>query len=156
MLRDSAFLSRRILLAGLGAGAVGAVAATAPVLSFGSGGAGPGAKASRWDRAFLSLQSAGLDEWSKAVGETFALRSVNGAHRVRLVAVTAFPRSGARPAKLARAQAFSVVFEAAGGPPLPAGDSLYQLVHASYPSLPIHMAAPVGLGRTTRLTAVFN
>ena len=156
MLRDSALLSRRILLAGLGAGAVGAVAATTPVLSFGSAAGGPDSKGSRLDRTFASLQAAGLDEWTKAVGETFGLRSLNGSHRLRVVAVTAFPRSGPRPARLARSQAFSVVFEAVAGPALPAGESVYQLVHASYPPLPIHMGAPVGLGRTTRLIAVFN
>jgi hypothetical protein len=153
---ESALLSRRVLLAGLGAGAVGAAGAltgTAPVLSLGSAGGTSSREASWWDRTFLSLQAAGLAEWSRVVGETFTL---NGSHRLRVVAATAFARSGARPAGLGRSQAFSVVFEPIAGPPLPATDKVYKLVHPSYPPLPIYMSAPVGLGRATRLIAVFN
>lgn len=156
MPQDSALLSRRLLLAGLGAGAFGAAAAAAPVLGLRAATATAGRPASWWDRTFLSLQTAGLTEWSGVVGETFALNSPNGSHVLRIVSVTAFPRSGPRPAELGRSQAFSVVFELTAGPPLPATDGLYQLVHRSYPPLPIHMGAPVGLGRETRLVAVFN
>lgn len=156
MQRDSAFLSRRMLLAGLGAGAVGAAAAAAPILSLRFTGNASGRPASWWDRTFLSLQAAGLAEWSGVVGETFTLETLNGSHRLRIVAVTAFPRSGSRPTALGRSQAFSVVFESIAGPPLPATDRLYQLVHRSYPTLPIYMGAPALLGRKSRLIAVFN
>lgn len=156
MPRDSAYLNRRMLLAGLGAGAVGAVAAATPVLGLRSAGKPPGGTASWWDRSFLSLQAAGLAEWSRAVGETFTLESPNGSHRLRIAAVTAFPRSGRRPAGLARGQAFSVHFEPVAGPLLPASDRLYRLVHPSFPPLPIYMSAPVRLGQKTRLSAVFN
>lgn len=157
MQRDSAFLSRRMLLAGLGVGAVGAAAAAAPVLSLRLAGApSTGRPASWWDRTFLSLHAAGLAEWNGLVGETFALAGPNGTHMLRIVAVSAFPRSGRRPVELARSQAFSVVFESIAGPPLPAGDRLCQLVHRSYPPLPIYMGAPFTLGQKTRLVAVFN
>jgi hypothetical protein len=159
MQRDSAFLSRRVLLAGLGAGAVGAVAAAGPVLSLRLAGPGAGAAgrpASWWDRTFVSLHAAGLAEWTGVVGETFSLDSLNGSHMLRIVAVTAFPRSGPRPLDLARSQAFSVVFELIAGPPLPARDRVCQLVHRSYPPLPIYMGAPSRVGQKSRLIAVFN
>lgn len=158
---DSGLLSRRVLLAGLGAGAVGAVGALtpgAPVLGLGSAANdAPGRQgASWWNRTSVSLQAAGLDEWSGAVGETFTLKTPNGSHGLRVAAVTAFPKSGARPATLGRSQAFSVVFEAIAGPALPATDSLYRLVHGSYPPLSIYMSAPTRLGQASRLIAVFN
>lgn len=157
MLRDSAFLSRRrLLLAGLGAGAVGAAAVAAPVLTLRLAGGSSGRPASWWDRTFQSLHSAGLSEWSGVVGETFTLNSANGSHILRIAAVTAFPRSGSRPQALGRSQAFSVVFESMAGPPLPATDRLYQLVHRSYPPLPIYMGAPSAIAKKTRLIAVFN
>jgi hypothetical protein len=145
-----------MLLAGLGAGAVGAAAAAAPVLSLRLAGNSPGRAASWWDRTFQSLQAAGLAEWSGVVGETFTLDSPNGSHRLRIVAVTAFAGSGRRPAALGRSQSFSVAFESIAGPALPATDRLYRLVHRSYPPLPIYMGAPVRVGQKSRLIAVFN
>ena len=156
MSRDSAYLSRRRLLAGLGAGAVGAAAAAAPMLSFRAVDSGAGRRDSWWNRTFLALHSAGFSEWSAVVGETFNLSTRNGAHLLRVAAVTAFPRSGRRPVELGRSQAFSVVFETVTGPALPARDSVYQLVHRSYPSMPIYMGAPFRVGQKTRLVAVFN
>ncbi|HLL29886.1 MAG TPA: hypothetical protein VK403_02710, partial [Allosphingosinicella sp.] len=156
MSRDSAFPSRRMLLAGLGAGAVGAAAAAAPILSLRLAGGTAGRRESWWDRTFLSLKAAGLSEWSAVVGETFSLDTQNGSHGLRVVAVNAFPSSGPRPATLGRSEAFSVVFESAAGPPLPAVDRLYQLAHRSYPSLPIHLGAPTTVGQKVRLIAVFN
>ncbi len=145
-----------MLLAGLGAGAVGAAAAAAPVLSLRFAGDSSGRRASWWDRTFQSLHSAGLSEWRGLVGEIFTLDSVNGRHMLRIAAVTAFPRSGSRPASLGRSQAFSVLFESIAGPPPPATDRLYQLVHRSYPPLPVYMGAPSAGGQTIRLLAVFN
>jgi hypothetical protein len=156
MNRDSVLMSRRLLLAGLGAGAVGAVAAVSPVLSLRPADGASAKPESWWDRTFLSLQAAGLAEWSMLVGEMFDLDGPNGPHRLRIAAVTAFPGSGPRPATLARSQAFSVVFESVEGAPLPPSDRLYQLVHSSYPPLPIYMGAPFALGRMSRLIAVFN
>ena len=156
MLRDSAFPSRRTLLAGLGAGAVGVAAAAAPILNLRLAPSASGRPQSWWDRTFLSLQAAGLAEWKSVVGETFNLLTPNGSHALKVVAVTAFPASGRRPATLGRSEAFSVVFESLGGSPLPATDSLYELVHRSHPSLPISMSAPTRLGRKIRLSAVFN
>jgi hypothetical protein len=156
MLRDSAYPSRRMLLAGLGAGAVGVAAAAAPVLSLRLAPARSGKPASWWDRTFLSLPSAGLAEWKGLVGETFSLATPNGAHLLRIVAVSAFPASGSRPATLGRSQAFSVVFESVAGPALPAGDRLYELAHLSYPALPLYMSAPTVTGLKTRVSAVFN
>lgn len=157
MQRDSAFLSRRMLLAGLGVGAAGAAAAAGPILSLRlSGGGSPVRAPSWWDRTFLSLHAAGLSEWSRLVGQNFALEVPSGSHLLRIAAVTAFPRSGPRPVTLARSQAFSVVFESLGGPPLPATDSVYQLVHRSFPPLPLYVSAPVAVGQKVRLSAVFN
>ncbi|MGA9583549.1 MAG: hypothetical protein WBR13_16435 [Allosphingosinicella sp.] len=145
-----------MLLAGLGVGAVGAAAAAAPVFSLRFAGNSSGRRASWWDRTFQSLHSAGLAEWRGVVGETFSLETANGSHLLRIAAVTAFPRSGSRPVGLGRSRAFSVVFESIAGPPMPASDRLYQLVHPSYPPLPIFMGAPSEVDRKTRLTAVFN
>lgn len=152
MPQDSAFLDRRTLLAGLGAGA--AVAAT-PAFARPLGAGAPAGRLSWLGGASSSLQSAGLDEWRAAIGETFAVKSPNGSHQLRVAAVAAFPKSGPRPASLARDHAFSVVFEAVAGPPLPAGDSLYRLIHRAYPSMPLYMGAPSGPGRG-KLVAVFN
>jgi hypothetical protein len=140
-----------MLLAGLGVGAVGAAVAATPALTLRLAG-DTGRPASWWDRAFVSLQAAGLAEWSGVIGETFTL----GTSLLRVVAVTAFPRSGSRPSTLGRSQAFSVAFESVAGPPLPATDRMYQLVHPSYPPLPIYMGAPVLVAKKTRLIAVFN
>lgn len=139
-----------MLLAGLGVGAVGAAAAAAPLLSLRL--VDSARPASWWDRTFVSLQAAGLAEWSGAIGETFTL----GTNTLRVVAVTAFPKSGSRPSTLGRSQAFSVAFESVAGPPLPATDRMYQLVHPSYPPLPIYMGAPAQVAQKSRLIAVFN
>lgn len=156
MLRDSAYPSRRMLLAGLGAGAVGVAAAAAPILSLRLAPSTSGQPASWWDRTFLSLTAAGLTEWKTVVGESFNLDTSNGSNVLKVVAVTAFPASGPRPSTLARSQAFSVVFELLSGPALTAGDRVYEMAHRSYPSLPIYMSAPVTVGQKTRLVAVFN
>ncbi|HEX8307574.1 MAG TPA: hypothetical protein VF645_04070 [Allosphingosinicella sp.] len=149
-------MSRRLLLAGLGAGAAGVAAAVTPVLGL-RPAAGPSSRPdSWWDRTFQSLQAAGLAEWSRLVGETFDLVGPAGPHRLRIAAVAAFPRSGRRPAELGRSQAFSVVFESVSAAPLPSTDRLYQLVHRSYPPLPIYMGAPFALARKSRMIAVFN
>ncbi len=145
-----------MLLAGLGAGAVGAAAAAAPVLSLRFAGGGLSQASSWWDRSFVSLQSAGLAEWTAAVGQTFALETPGGSHLLRIAAVTAFRASGRRPASLGRSQAFAVTFETMAGPPLPAVDSLYKLTHGAYPPLPIYLGKPVTQGRKSRVTAVFN
>lgn len=149
-------LSRRLLLVGLGAGAVGAAAAAAPVLGLRAARGASAPPASRWDLSFQSLQTAGLGEWTALVGETFSVETPNGSHWLRVAAVTAFPPTGSRPAGLGRSQAFSVAFEPVAGPPLPATDSLYRLVHRAFPPLSVHIGAPSGLGGKARLTAVFN
>ncbi|HYI41172.1 MAG TPA: hypothetical protein VE053_12730 [Allosphingosinicella sp.] len=155
MLRDSAFLSRRVLLAGLGAGAVGVAASAAPIGRAPAGGStGP---ASWWDRTFQSLHSGGLAEWTGLVGETFTVDTPNGSHLLRVAAVSAFPKSpGSRPAGLGRSQAFTVAFELVAGPPLPASDALYQLVHRTFPPLPLYLGAPVKFGQKTRVIALLN
>ncbi len=156
MSRDSALLSRRLLLAGLGAGAVGAAAAAAPGLGL-RGARGASARtASWWDRTFQSLEAAGLEEWTALVGETFSLETANGSHWLRIAAVTAFPAPGSRPAELGRSQAFSVAFEPVAGPPLPATDSLYRLVHRAFRPLPVYLGAPSSHASKMRLVAVFN
>jgi hypothetical protein len=156
MLRDSAYPSRRMLLAGLGVGAAGVAVAATPVPSLVLMGDESQDSGSWWNPTFHSLQAAGLTEWSAMVGETFSLARGRGSHLVRVAAVTAFPRSGRRPAALGRSQAFYVVFESVAGPALPAADGIYQVAHSSYPSLPIYMSAPWTVGRTTGLIAVFN
>ncbi|MET1110480.1 MAG: hypothetical protein ABWX67_03025 [Allosphingosinicella sp.] len=145
-----------MLLAGLGAGAVGVAASAAPVLSLRLAPSPSAQPASWWDRTFLSLQAAGLAEWKSVIGQTFSLSSANGFHMLKVVAVTAFPVSGSRPRTLGRSQAFSVVFEAQGGTRLPAGDRQYQLTHSTFPPMPIYMGAPAALGLKNRLIAVFN
>ncbi|HYJ84401.1 MAG TPA: hypothetical protein VEW26_16350 [Allosphingosinicella sp.] len=142
-----------MLLAGLGAGAFGVAASAAPVLRLAPSSGKP---ASWWDRTFLSLQAAGLAEWTSVVGQTFILETPAGRHGLKVAAVTAFAASGPRPRTLGRSQAFSVAFESLGGAPLPAGEGMYRLAHGTHPSLPIFMSAPTAFGRKTRLIAVFN
>ena len=155
MSRDSALLSRRMLLAGLGAGAVGVAASAAPIGRAPAGGSS--APASWWDRGFQSLQSGGLAEWTGLVGETFTVDTSNGSHLLRVAAVTALPKSpGTRPVGLGRSQAFTVAFELVAGPPLPASDNLYQLVHRTFPPLPLYMGAPVRFGQKSRVIALLN
>lgn len=157
--RDSALVSRRILLAGLGVGAIGAVGALsggAPALSVRSAAGGSGREDSWWNPTSVSLRAAGLDEWAGAVGETFTAASPNGSHNLRVAEVAPFAPSGRRPAALGRSRAFSVVFESVGGTPLPAADGLYELVHGAYSALPVYMGAPFRSGRAIRLIAVFN
>jgi len=149
MLRDSAYPSRRMLLAGLGAGVVGAIgagASAAPVLRL----AAP-------TKTVPSLQSAGLAEWTATVGDRFTLVTAYGSHTLKVVSVTAFAASGTRPPTLTRTQAFSVLFELVGGPQLPSGDSpLLELTHRTYAPLPIYLGAPIAVGLATRVAAVFN
>ncbi|MEA3065316.1 MAG: hypothetical protein QOJ27_1768 [Sphingomonadales bacterium] len=145
-----------MLLAGLGAGAVGVAAAAAPVLSLRLAGGPSASVGSWWDRTFLSLPTAGLGEWTALVGQTFTLETAKGTHLLRIAAVAAFPKSGTRPSSLGRSQAFSVTFETAAGPALPATDNLYQLGSSAYPPLPIYMGAPVTAGQKSRLIAIFN
>lgn len=144
-----------MLLAGLGAGAVGVAASAAPIGRAPAGGAN--APSSWWDRNFQSLQSGGLSEWTSLVGETFTIETANGSHMLRVAAVSAFPRPpGSRPAGLARSEAFTVAFELVAGPALPASDALYRLAHRTLPALPVYMDAPVRFGRAIRVIALFN
>jgi hypothetical protein len=149
MLRDSAYPSRRMLLAGLGAGVVGAIGAAAS--------AAPVLRLAAPTRTTPSLQAGGLAEWTATVGEKFTLTTANGSHTLKVVSATAFPASGTRPPTLTRTEAFSVLFELVGGPQLPSGDSpLYQLTHRTYAPLPIYLSAPIAFGLGTRVAAVFN
>jgi hypothetical protein len=145
-----------MLLAGLCAGAVGSAAAASPILGSARAGSGSEPPAAWWGQTALPLNEAGLAEWSAAVGETFSLKSGNGSHSIRLVAVTPFPVSGSRPRTLGRSRAFTAKFEPVAGPVLPAGDGLYQLGHSAHPPLPIYMGAPSVQGRKVRIAAVFN
>ena len=155
MSRAAAFLpTRRLLLAGLGLGAVGVAAAPFAGLSWMQ--AGSRRTATWWDKVFPTLKNAGVAEWTALVGEMFTMRTGSGDHYLRIVSVKAFPKSGARPASLGRTQAFAVVFEQMAGKPLAAADLTFQLTHRSYPPLPIYMSAPSMVARAARLVAVFN
>jgi hypothetical protein len=146
----SSLLSRRKLLAGLGFGvaAVGAIAAPALQLSWTRK---PGAKGSWWDRQFTSLTHAGAEEWSRQVGSEFALA---GGTVARLAEVTRLRSPGRRPSGL-RDGAFVAVFES-GGAPLPPGDRILDVSHASAGKMQVYFSACGSQCGGHRLQALFN
>ena len=143
-------LSRRKLLAGLGIGvaAVGALAAPALQLSWTRK---PGAKGSWWDRQFVSLSRAGVDEWSRQIGSEFTLA---GGVVAKLSEVSPMRSPGRRPEGL-RDTAFAVVLESTGAG-LPPGDRMLDVTHAVAGAMKIYFSACSDKCGGHRLQAIFN
>jgi uncharacterized protein DUF6916 len=143
--------SRRVIVATLAVGVAALGAVAAPALNrtwFRRDGRGSG---DWWSRQFVSLESAGLNEWSAQVGSEFRAASEAGTTAFKLVDVKALPSAGARPDAVSRDRAFVAVFDA-GAAALPPGDRIYAVDHRAGAMKIFFSAAGAG----TRIEAVFN
>jgi hypothetical protein len=95
-----------------------------------------------------------MDDWSRAVGESFKVAGENGSSTLKLVNVKPLLSKGKRPAEVSRQQAFAAVFEADGS--APAGDRMYELQHGAMSSVNLHVGQAVQAGSRSQLVAVFN
>ncbi|HEX6376501.1 MAG TPA: hypothetical protein VFZ91_12375 [Allosphingosinicella sp.] len=127
---------------------MGAIAAPALQLSWTRK---PGAKGSWWDRQFTSLPHAGMDEWSRQVGASFALA---GGVVAKLAEVRPLGKAERRPAGV-RNQAFAIVLESTGQT-LPAGDRIYDVSHADAGAMKVFFSACGDTCGGHRLQAIFN
>lgn len=129
-------ISRRHILVGLGAGAIGAAsgAASAAVTAL-----APSADTGRGDMA----------AWASRVGEHFA---VAGGGTLRLSAVEPLCSGGRMPGGR---RCFAAIFEAAGGR-IPDGDATYALASASVPATPLYLGARDEVRGRSRFVAAFN
>ena len=145
--------SRRKVIAGIAVGAAGLTAVAAPALNktwFAKDGRGKGS--SWWGRDSVSLETAGLDEWTRHVGSEFATRAEGGTATLRLVAVKPLKSLGERPDDVARDRAFVAVFDAGAAAP-PAGDRIYAVNHKESGDMSIYFGGATPAGN---LEAVFN
>ena len=147
----SPFSRRKVIAAiGVGVAALGAVAV--PALNrtwFRRDGRGEG---SWWDRQFVSLETAGLHEWSRHVGSEFLAETESGSARFKLVGVKPLLSGGARPEQVSRDRAFVAVFDI-GSASGPGGDRIYAVNHKVSGDMAIFFSPPGGKGN---IEAVFN
>lgn len=146
----SSRLSRRAMLAGLGFGVAAAGAFATPALQL-SWTRKPAAKGDWWDRRNVSLDRAGIDEWSRQIGSEFALA---GGIVAKLAEVKPLRSPGRRPHGL-RDGAFAIVLESAG-PALPAADRMLEVTHPQAGAMKIYFGACGGECGGRRLQAIFN
>ena len=147
--------SRRNLLLVLGLGAAGAAVAASPLTRLGWVPEGSGKTLGWWERTFASLRHGGVGEWSALTGQTFQVASEQGPSLVKVAEVRPLASEGSRPRDVSRAQAFAVVFEASPGR-MPAGERIYSFAHAAHDAVDIHVGAPVLVGQTAQVVAIFN
>lgn len=135
---SSAFmLTRRSLLAALGAGMIAdSAAGTAP---------GPRSGLSRPPR---QMSRAGLDDWTALIGERFG---AGPGTSLRLVAVEPAGERASAPHR----RPFTAVFEAAGAA-APEGDRTYRLSHPAIASLPLFIGPAASVESRTRFVAEFG
>jgi hypothetical protein len=153
-MEESLRYSRRKLLCNLGLGGLGVAAASwaGPAASF-TGTANP--LAGVLPGVLTSLHQGGLEDWSGAVGATFLVRDEAGAHMLKLVSVQASQPSGRRPAGL-RSAGFTLVFEAAAGDRVPAGNRTYVFEQSNGSQFQLFVGAKVAVGSVAQLVAVLN
>lgn len=132
-------MTRRHLLAGLGAGLIGTAAGAAPLKAAAAVGRSPA----------TDLERAGIAEWSAHVGARF---DVAGGGSLRLVAVEPLGSGGPMPS---RSQCFAAVFEGAAGP-VPEGNATLAVAAPGARPMPLYFGARFPAGRRSRLIAVFN
>ena len=137
-------LSRRNLLAGLGAsGVVAAYALTRP-----SAPAVAPAKAAAQGRA---LATGEIDRWRQLVGTEFRAAGL----RLNFAGVRPLTSIGERPANVTRSRAFLVVFDVLGGQQMP-GDLIYAMSAPGYGPLDIFLTSGATSEFPNRMHAVFN
>lgn len=145
-------LSRRRLLAGGGvAVAAGALAATAFKTQIVTEKRGVAESRAGAPRA-VSLATGSYDDWLAKVGTVFSL---GGGANLRLSGVRALTSTGARPAGVARSQAFLAVFDPLAGATL-AGDLIYTIANPQLGPLGIFLSASPDPATPARMLAVFN
>jgi hypothetical protein len=133
---NSVRISRRNILVGLGAGAIGAA----------SGAASAAVAASPLTAGSARGEMAA---WASRVGEHFA---VAGGGTLRLSAVEPLCSGGPMPGGR---RCFAAIFEAAGGR-IPDGDATYALASASVPATPLYLGARDDRRGRSRFVAAFN
>jgi hypothetical protein len=136
--------TRRRLLAAAGLGVAGIAAGGAAAAKTRTGTAS--SISATGSGLPYSLRNGGLAEWSSLVGESFAVGRSGAV--VKLIAVSAFPTGGRRPASLPRSHAFAAHFETRSHLP----EGIYRLAHGLFSSVDVHLAPVL----KNRLTAVFN
>lgn len=102
-------------------------------------------------RSFLSLATAGYEEWLAQVGSQFSL---GGGTRVQLVGVRALPSAGAKPQGVRR-QAFAALFDPLAGRSV-APDLIYTATHSEYGPTPLFLSATSDRRTPGRMIAVFS
>jgi hypothetical protein len=151
MIRENASrVTRRALLAGLGLGAAAAGAMAAPALKL-DWTRKPEAKGDWWNRQFTSLSGAGVEEWSRQVGTSFAL---GGGIVAKLAEVRPLGEPERRPEGV-RDRAFAIVLESQGGA-LPPGDRTLDVSHAEAGAMKIYFSACGDACGGRRLQAIFS
>jgi hypothetical protein len=133
-------VTRRHLLAGLGAGLIGGAAGVAPALA---------APVRGTRKAAADLERGGLADWAARVGEPFA---IPGGGTLRLVSVEPLCSGGPTPA---RSQCFAATFEAAAGT-APEGGATVFVAPQGAGAMPLYLGARTVVRGRARLVAVFN
>jgi hypothetical protein len=134
-------VTRRHLLAGLGAGLIGGAAGVSPALAAPVRGARKAAAA--------DLARGGMADWAAHVGTRFAIA---GGGALRLVSVEPLCSGGPTPA---RSQCFAATFEAAGGG-VPEGGATVVVAAPGAGAMPLYVGARSAVNGRERLVAVFN
>jgi hypothetical protein len=145
--------SRRKLLANLGLGGAGLVASSWAGSASALGTISP--LANLLPNLSGSLQTSGLRQWSGAVGSTFLVLGEAGPVAMILAAVKPLSAPGVRPAGL-RTESFTLIFEGAAGPKIPAGDQTYTFQQSGGNQLRLFVGAKVAVGTKAQLIAVMN
>lgn len=104
--------------------------------------------------ATFSLGAAEIEYWRGLVGQTFAVSGAEGPMHADLVAVTALPVVGERPAGL-RVQPFILEFDFAAREQA-TGDALYTLAFGRDPASMMYLQLAGHPNAGTRLTALLN
>lgn len=111
--------------------------------------------ASWWDRRNWTLETAGINEWTSRVGNTFVLFRGTREIGMKLIEVRPFPSKGERPPEVTRDQAFAAIFEV-GRHGLPAGDRIYRVAHVRYGDMRMFLNARGTAASPNLAEAFFN
>ena len=149
--------SRRMVLAGLGIGALAMAGAGSALSIEWAARMNTKKTASWWDALYPSLRNGGISQWSELVGQWFYFKGGPGgfaAYQVREVKPLA--SKGTRPPECTRHQAFAVTFQTWNLTRATPGNMMVEIAHERYPSLPIFVGDAARIGDKSMLVAVFN